>query len=280
MVNAENVHAHSLVEFADEKPEARESSDHWFARGQNFAIEWVDVTKAGGAFEITADEEAMVVLPEIGATIEGQSQKAVAKGRSVCIVPPGTYQVSMAEVGSCVCLFSDPDKLASPKIVNSDVYETADPRVAPVGKPMKRADGSTTITVIEIDGITTEGKNSAMKVLQSATMSINWVERHGVRDRSDLTPHDHPDFEQGSVAMLGDFIHHLRVPWGKNANLWRDDVHTRANRKSVLISSVGLVHTTEAIENVQHVLLDVFAPARQDFIQKGYVANSDDYVMA
>jgi hypothetical protein len=267
-----------MIEFRDEKPESRESSDHWFARGQTFVIEWVDVKVAGGAFRVNNTDEAMVVLPAMGATFKGASETVAAKGRSICILPPGSYEVSMAEAGSCVCLYSDPDKLDSPKIVNAAVYATPDSRVRPVGAPFKRADGSNTIKVIEMDSITTEGKNTAMKVIQSATLSINWVERQGPRDRTALSPHSHEDFEQGSVALFGEFNHYLRVPWGPNANLWRDDEHHLAHRKSVLISPATVIHTTQGIGEGQHLLLDVFAPARRDFIAKGFVANADDYV--
>ena len=271
-------HEHSIILYDEETPEVRDGTEHYFARGQNFVIEWVEAKAPGATFEATTAEEAFVLLPATGATIEGEGESAEAPRRSVCILSPGTYRITLDEAAPCACFYSDPTKFDLPAMINSGAYSPSNPLVAPVGKPFKRVDGSKSITVIEIDKITTQGKNSAMKVLQCATMSINWVDRDKPRDRTDLTPHVHGDFEQGSLAVFGNFVHHLRTEWGKNAELWRDDVHTQVPPKSLLVIPPTLIHTTEAINEEAHLLIDVFAPARRDFIAKGFVANADDYV--
>jgi hypothetical protein len=117
-----------------------------------------------------------------------------------------------------------------------------------------------------------------LKMLQSATLSINWVEYEGVRDRTQLSPHSHDDFEQGSLAIHGDFVHHLRLPWGPDANQWRDDLHLSAPAGSLSIVPPGLIHTSEGLGEGRHLLIDVFCPPRGDFIAKGWVANSSDYL--
>ncbi len=45
------------------------------------------------------------------------------------------------------------------------------------------------------------------------------------RDETALTPHSHADFEQASVALEGDWIHHLRAPWTANRHDSRPDDH-------------------------------------------------------
>jgi hypothetical protein len=40
------------------------------------------------------------------------------------------------------------------------------------------------------------------------------------------------DFEQGSLAVAGEFVYHLRGEWGKNTNEWREDEHKRARTLS------------------------------------------------
>jgi hypothetical protein len=119
--------------------------------------------------------------------------------------------------------------------------------------------------------------NPRLKMFQSATLSINWVEYTGPRDRTALSPHSHADFEQISLAAAGDFVHHFRANWARNANLWRDDVHARVPSPSVAVIPVHLVHTTEGIGDERHLLIDVFSPPRRDFIAKGWVANAQDY---
>jgi hypothetical protein len=115
-------------------------------------------------------------------------------------------------------------------------------------------------------------------MFQSATMSINWVDYDGPRDRKSLSPHFHDDFEQASLAVAGDFIHHLRVTWGKDADEWRDDVHMAAYSPSILVIPPALIHTSEGVGPGRHLLIDVFAPPRRDFIAKKWMLNSSEYL--
>jgi hypothetical protein len=150
--------------------------------------------------------------------------------------------------------------------------------VAPVGSAWTRTGDADAIRVFEIDRIDAPADNPRIKMFQSATMSINWVDYQGPRDRTALSPHAHGDIEQASLAAAGDFVHHLRVAWGKNANEWRDDQHLRAGSPSVLVIPPDVIHTTEGVGPGHHLLIDVFAPPRRDFIAKGWVANAGDYV--
>ena len=109
-------------------------------------------------------------------------------------------------------------------------------------------------------------------------MSINWVDYKGPRDRKALSPHSHSDFEQASLAAAGDFVHHLRTAWGKNANEWRDDEHRLVGSPSILVIPPDLIHTTEGVGEGDHLLIDIFAPPRRDFIAKNWVANSTEYL--
>jgi hypothetical protein len=111
-------------------------------------------------------------------------------------------------------------------------------------------------------------------------MSINVVGYLGPRDRSTLSPHSHTEFEQGSLALRGDFIHHLRTPWGSNADQWRDDEHLPAGSPSLVVVPEHVIHTSEGVHDGQHLLVDIFSPPRADFIAAGWVFNSGDYSSA
>ena len=114
-------------------------------------------------------------------------------------------------------------------------------------------------------------------MFQSETLSINWAEYDGPRDRAMLSPHSHDDFEQGSLGLQGDFVHHLRWPWGRNSNLWRDDQHVQLGSPSLMVVPPQVIHTTEGVGPGRHLLIDVFSPPRSDFIAKNWIFNASHY---
>ncbi|MBV8508925.1 MAG: hypothetical protein JO289_02060 [Xanthobacteraceae bacterium] len=243
-------------------------------RARNFAIDWFRVGR-GSTLDFASDEETMVLLFDAAGDISGAGRGAIAPRRSVSVVPAGSYQLKLSEPGSGGILSThrrDPQAA-----VNAASYQTPDPRIAPVGSAWPRIKSADDIRVYEIDAFKAPADNPRLKMLQSATMSINWVDYDGPRDRKALSPHAHADFEQASLAVAGDFVHHLRVPWSKNAEEWREDEHKLAPSPSVLVIPPELIHTTEGVGPGHHLLIDIFAPPRRDFIAKGWVFNAADY---
>ena len=100
------------------------------------------------------------------------------------------------------------------------------------------------------------------------------------RDPTALTPHSHQDFEQGSVALEGEWVHHLRVPWTANRHDWRPDVSLELSSPSTAVIPAGVIHTSEGIAGEGMRLVDVFGPPRVDFsLRPGVVRNAEDYPM-
>ncbi len=268
------VRPHSMVVFAEAPAEEAPGATIRRARGQNFLVDWIEATGAAPV-AIESGAEAMLLLPGAGATIIGEAGEVAAPGRSVCLLPPGRHQVMPAGRATMLLLRSDAPASHYTSAANAAAYQPPDPRVAPPGPPWtcRRAG----IGVVDVDRMAPASGRPRLKMLQSATMSINWVEYDGVRDRTQLSPHSHDDFEQGSLAIFGDFVHHLRVAWGPDATRWREDVHLQAPAGSLAIVPPGLIHTSEGLGAGRHLLIDVFCPPRSDFIEKGWVANSGDY---
>jgi hypothetical protein len=266
-----------LVRFLDHPAEAKGGSRHWLSRSQNVVVEWIEADAGARPFEVASEAEIMVLLLTTGATIDGAGRHVHAAGRSLCILPPGRFSIAPEGAGACAVFASTRSDLAGRRILNQATYAQADPRVAPVGAPYHRRQAPDRIEVIALDAVAAPADNPRLKMFQSATLSINWVEYTGPRDRTSLSPHSHADFEQISLAAAGDFVHHFRVDWSRNANLWRDDVHARVPSPSVAVIPVRLVHTTEGVGPERHLLIDVFSPPRRDFIAKGWVANAQDY---
>ena len=249
-----------------------EKLDRAQARAGNFNVDWVRV-RAGEAYEFQGDEEQMLLLPISSATVSVLGDTQAVGARTVTILPAGTTQVTSSEDGIAVHLSTSP----SSRALNAADYAISDPRIAPVGAPKQRKNGLGRLHVIDVDAIVPPPDKPRLKMIQSSVMSINWVEYDGPRDRTALSPHNHADLEQGSLAIYGDFVHHLRVPWSQNANDWREDIHLEAGAQTLTVIPVEMIHTTEGVGPGKHLLIDIFAPARADFIAKGWMSNGNDY---
>jgi hypothetical protein len=259
-----------MIDFQTSHAAEGKGTQHRVARGQNFYVEWIKGAAGSAAFPIDSAYEMMVLLPDVGATIEGGARSVGPKARSGAIVPAGEFWIQLAGAGSCCVLKSNSGETDGGAVANRATYAKADPRVAPFGPPYLRRVDHGAIRVFDIDAVQAPKDNPRLKMLQSATMSINWVEYDGPRDRKALSPHSHKDFEQGSLALAGEFRHHLRVEWGSNANLWQDDLHVAASSPSVLIIPPEIIHTSEGVNGGRHLLIDIFSPPRKDFIAKNW----------
>lgn len=244
------------------------------ARGQNFWVQWIE---GETALDATSPHEMLLLLPDGGATVQTATEVRELPGRSVCVLPAGATTVRLAGTGRAALIASSRPDLGHDAARNEADYAVPDARIRPTGHLYARKTPSTAIQVLEVDAIQPPADKPRLKMFQTDTLSINWVEYQGPRDRTQLSPHNHTDFEQGSLALAGDFLHHLRVHWGGNADQWREDEHLQAPSPSMITVPVLMVHTTEGVGPGRHLLIDVFSPPRHDFIDKGWVANAGDY---
>jgi hypothetical protein len=240
---------------------------------QNFLLQWLEGTDVSTSF--SSREETIVILASGTAGLSGDNWSATMNGPAVAIVPAGRSALALKN-GTAVILATDRSDINKAHAVNGTI--PVDSRVATVGVPMTRTQPLATPKVINVADLPPPADNGRLRFLQSATMSINFVLYDGPRGSDALSPHAHADIEQGTLALAGDYIHHLRTPWGRNATNWHDDVHLPAGPGTLLLIPPELVHTTEGIGTGMHMLVDIFAPPRRDFIEKGWMANAADYV--
>jgi hypothetical protein len=102
------------------------------------------------------------------------------------------------------------------------------------------------------------------------------------RDASKMSPHSHYDFDQCSLVFAGNYVHHLRWPWGPNKSDWREDEHAQVGAPSATMIPARIIHTSEAQAPGPegNRMADIFAPPRLDFSQQqGWVKNADEYPM-
>lgn len=250
----------------------------WLMRGQNFIVEWLEADADGETTSVQSKHETLVLMPEAGGTIQLEQKPAVtASAGSICIVPAGPYSIGLQRGGRYCVIASSRDDIDQNEVLNAAAYLDPDPRVNPVGTPYRRQTGHGAVQVLQLDDIAPPADNPRLKMFQTETLSINWVAYDGPRARTQLSPHSHSSLEQGSLAIKGHYKHHLRVNWGKDANLWQDDEHCDAPSPSLLVIPVNLIHTSEGVRDEKHVLVDIFSPPRADFIAKGWVYNANDY---
>ena len=266
----------SLLDLTQEPAPDSTGSRHWTGRAQNFSVDWHRAGASGSSATVASADEMLLIVLDAPARIVGQEGAALARPRSIGILPPGQWQLALQPGATCVAL-SSLRAGAKAGAINEAAYAEPDPRIAPVGPAWPRVNGAGGLRIFSIDDIAAPADKPRLKMLQTATLSINWVEYEGPRDRRSLSPHAHASFEQGSLALAGDFVHHLRVEWGADAETWQEDRHARLPSPSLMVVPVDTIHTSEGVGPGRHLLIDIFSPPRADFIAKGWVANAADY---
>ncbi|WP_414447000.1 hypothetical protein AB4851_09675 [Burkholderia sp. 22PA0099] len=245
-----------------------------YVRARSFLVAMTHAFDACSVYE-DCDEEVMMLLPDTGVDVRWDGGVISATSRSIVVLPRGRYEIDIPRAGRVIRLHASiPEKLQHLGLDTDADGPALKSNVA----GFFRKNGGLSPSVYPLDDYPNSPGMPRAKLFQSAVISINWVEYQGPRDRTQLSPHLHDDIEQGSLALEGDFIHHLRTPWVKDANAWRDDMHEQCSAGSIAVIPPGIVHTTEGIGDVKHVLIDIFSPPRRDFIAKNQILNSSDYL--
>jgi len=247
----------------------------WITRGANFAI--VYTTGAAGA-EITgefADEHFAYTLGG-GIRIEGGGNAAELGVEDLAIVPPGQWRAVFAQDGALLQMITATEELTA-LAPNQPTYADGAPEAAPI-VPWPEPSGGYRLRIYStLEGYARGGIVHAYRTRK--LMMVPYARFLEPRDETQLSPHSHADFEQGSVALEGEWQHHLRVPWTSDKRAWKPDVTIEAGSPSTTIIPVGVIHTSQGVGGEGMRLIDVFAPPRVDFSQRGWVDNADEYPM-
>jgi hypothetical protein len=247
----------------------------WITRGANFAIVCSE-GEAGASFSGSAKDEQFVYALEGGVIVSAGGQSETLGVEDLAILPPGPWTIHFDRAGRVVQQVTADEALAK-LAANAATYADGAPEVAPVEAWPEPVGGYRLRRYSTLEAYARGGMVHAFRTRK--LMMVPYARFLEPRDETQLTPHSHADFEQGSVALEGDWLHHLRVPWTANKRHWRPDMHLKVGSPSTTIIPAGVIHTSQGIAGEGMRLVDVFAPPRIDFSQKGWVDNAADYPM-
>jgi hypothetical protein len=254
---------------------------HWITRGGNFVVVATQA-QAGAQLSRPAgaqSDEYFVLLP-IGqaARVQAGAASESSEGDSLFIVPPGDSTVTVPAAGWVYRVFS---KLAADVLAlatNGASYADGAPDVAPLESWPEPVGGYALCHYPLADYVQ---EAHPMRLFRTRHLMINvFPQSPTPRDIRKMSPHSHADFEQGSLALSGGWLHHMRYPWGVDMTAWRADEHEGVSSPSLCIIPATAIHTSQSVGTGHMQLVDIFAPPRDDFsLKAGLVNNEADYPM-
>jgi hypothetical protein len=255
-----------------------DGSRAWSVRGQNFtllldAVEGERTLTRGGQ-----PDEWALLLPDAGlaAVVTWAGSEVTVSARSLTFIPAGDSEVRLSGSGRSVRLFTVASEDLAAQAHNAASYAEPHANIPPFA-PWPQAPGPAQVRSYDLDVAPEPGRFG--RIFRSSTLMVNFLEPNdGPRDPAKLSPHAHDDFEQCSLALEGEYVHHLRWPWTPDRTTWRADEHVHVASPSVTVIPAQAVHTSEAVAAGRNQLVDIFCPPRADFSDMpGWVLNADDY---
>jgi len=271
--------AASVARHYEEPPQRQASGEQtWITRGANFVVALSRVSAGAVLRRPAQQDEYMVLMVDIAAEIRVGGQQVAAQRETLTIVPPGDSSVTALGDGIVVCVFSGDTVDLCAAAGNAGVYANGAPEVAELVAWPDPPQGFALRNYVLADYIRPD---SNMRIFRSTKLMLNiMTPRLQARDVHKLSPHQHADFEQGSLALRGDWVHYLRHPWTADLDDWKDDQHITIGSPSLTVVPPKVIHTSRNTNDGGAWLVDVFAPPRMDFSSKpGMVCNAVDYPM-
>lgn len=248
---------------------------HWYGTTQSFLVEMVE-GQAGTVLsvEATPDEWCLIMGTDDTEVEVRAGDSAQRAGReSFTVVPPGKAELEIVRAGRFFRLFSN--ETAQYRHAAAVVPAHPGPDVRPM-TPWPAPDGPPKIRHYRLADY--EHLTDRKRIFRCTNFMVNMaIGRDQPRAADDFSPHTHADFEQVTLALRGDFIHHIRRPWGKDSRQWLPDEHVEVGSPSTTIIPAGDVHTLENIGEGPWRHVDIFGPPREDFHARGLVLNAADY---
>ncbi|AGZ41427.1 hypothetical protein [Actinoplanes friuliensis] len=267
------------VQFRDVPPvEKTETISTWYARGQNFVVGYSDLDGTAALSRTSQPDEYVVLLADddLEARVEAPGEELTVSGRTMIVVPPGDSTVTITGRGRVLRLLTTKSEDIAALAANAGSYAEAHENIPPF-QPWPDPVGGFRVRTYDLT--VAPLANPPFRLYRCTTFMVNFIDpKQGPRDPAKLSPHKHDDFEQCSIVLAGEYVHHLRWPWTTNKANWREDEHYTVVAPSVTVIPPPSLHTSEAVGAGTNHLIDVFCPPRFDFSDmEGWVFNAADY---
>lgn len=270
------------LDFSKASPSRRieDEASEWIYRAANFVV--VSTRGSSGTClkreAVQQVDEYFLLLPSgMKATVSAGDETISSDGDSLFIVPPGTSEVHLLENGWVHRIFSCQAEDLLAIATNRDAYTEPNPAVAPLETWPEAVGGYKLRHYALADYVRND---TSMRLFRTRHLMINvFCPSPSPRDIRKMTPHAHKDFEQGSLVLDGEFVHHLRYPWTADKTTWREDQHEHMGAPSLVVIPPPVIHTSQSLGESSVVrMVDLFAPPRDDFsLKPGLVCNESEY---
>lgn len=252
----------------------------WWVRSQAMIVGYTEAVAGDTFTREQQPDEYMVINWGDGAAMScaAHDQVETVDGRSLVIMPPGDSEVTLQSDGVLIRLFSLEALDLAELCQNNASFDAPDPHVAPFDHWPDPV-GGFKVRAYQLDDYPLDPSRLG-RLFRCTTLMVNVFHAFDKpRPSNRMSPHFHEDFEQVSLTLAGDFIHHIRSPWTTDLDEWIDDEHRVCSSPSVTVIPPPTVHSSGWFEG-QSQLLDIFAPPRVDFSSRaGWVLNAEDYPM-
>lgn len=265
--------------FHEETPAVENAEEKtWTTRGANQVVSYTELAAGGSTDSREVVDEYFCLVYSGSVAINSSGEEHKVEAGTLCIVPPGPSSLKAITDSSFVRVFTANNPELTAQAKNSETYAVHPEVVAPLDALPEPVDGYRVRAYPLSDFPRQEGVLG--RIFRTRHLMINvFPESDQARDPEKLTPHSHEDFEQISVTLSGDFVHHLRYPWTPNKGDWLPDEHEACPSPAAVVIPARVVHTSQSVgENPPYQIVDIFAPPRADFSgRKGWVRNADEY---
>src|ERR671937_408453 len=207
--------------YGTEPQETAPGARTWYARAQNFIVAYSEVSP--------------------GAELERRGQ---VDEYTVSFVPPGDSRIRVTGEGRLVRLFTTRSEDLAARCSNAASYASPHPNVALL-EPWPDPPDGFRLRTYSLD--VPPDPNRFGKIFSCTSIMVNYIDpRDGPRDTTKLSPHSHDDFEQVSLVLEGEFVHHIRFPWTSDMSKWIEDDHHPIGAPSITLIPPPSIHTSQA----------------------------------